>query len=234
MTTEIEASAKETTSDLDPLDLRIQRDKLFLIGKLSGALVHDLNNPLTTILIYAESLYKGSDEDSMVNEQSMEILEGARRCRSLIKDFLTFVRRPRAKKNSLMALDDLLRSVHLITKHLLNMAKIQFELKLAPDLKPAFIRSGELEQVLVSLILHVLENSPGPQSFRIATKETEDTVVIELRAEHDSFHLEDPGLKLCEEILVQMNALLYVPSEGDKSSRLEIRLASLPLEEMSE
>ena len=161
----------------------------------------------------------------------MEILAGARRCRTLIQDFMKLMRRPRAQKNSLMALDDLLRSVHLSTQHLMEMAKIRFELALAPDQRPAVIRPGELEQVMISLILHVLENSAAPQSLRVATRESGDAVLIELTTDQESFRIDDPTMELCKEILEQMDAQLETPSDMVKTSQVCIRLSSLSSEQ---
>lgn len=72
-------------------DHLIRTEKLSAMGQLIAGVAHEISNPLTTILGYAQLLQGGSD-DPEVLEEIRTIIEQARRCARVVEKLLAFAR----------------------------------------------------------------------------------------------------------------------------------------------
>ena len=70
----------------------IKTQKMEAIGVLAGGIAHDFNNILLPILGYTELLLENTGEDSQTREILNQILQAAKRARSLVKQILIFSR----------------------------------------------------------------------------------------------------------------------------------------------
>lgn len=130
----------------------IQAQKLESIGRLAGGVAHDLNNMLAPIFGYAEMLQAELDPKDPRQGHLSCILQGAGRSRDLVRQLLAFARR--------QALDvkpvDLNSLVERFAPMLQRTVRedIHLDCRLTPGLGSLLGDAGQIEQVLLNLVIN--------------------------------------------------------------------------------
>jgi len=79
-------------------DRLVQTERLASMGQISAGVAHEINNPLSTILLYTHLLLKRHREGDPEAEDIQMILSEATRCRSIMRGLLDFARQSRVAK----------------------------------------------------------------------------------------------------------------------------------------
>jgi two-component system, cell cycle sensor histidine kinase and response regulator CckA len=144
-----------------------QAQKMESIGLLAGGIAHDFNNLLTAIGGFADLVHTSLSPEAEIRADIREIQRAADRATALTRQLLAFARRQRMDMrpldlNALVAnLERLLR--RLIGEH------IQLVVEPAPDLYQVVADAGQLEQVLVNLVVNARDAMPEGGSLTIST-----------------------------------------------------------------
>ena len=130
------------------------------IGRLAAGVAHDFNNLLTVILGFAELVIADATLSAQHTRDLEEIAKAARRATGLTKQLLAFSRQQvlNAVPLDVNALDHghgAACSIGLIGDH------IHVALALAPNLSLALADRGQLEQVVMNLVVNARDAMPG-------------------------------------------------------------------------
>ena len=145
-----------------------EAQKLEAMGRLAGGLAHDFNNTLSVVVGFAQLLVSETDPSDPHHALAAEILDAGRRSAKLVSQLLTFSRKDRASLESL----DVNRAVRdklTMFKHLLGPERT-VELRLSEDLPLVRIGAGQLDQVLVNLVLNAKDAMDNKGHITIETQ----------------------------------------------------------------
>lgn len=144
--------------------------KMEAVGRLAGGVAHDMNNMLTPILGYAEMLVEDTPNEDPRRADVEEIAAAASRARDLTRQLLAFARKQTLDMRAL----DLNAVVQEFQKMLCRMLRddVSLELRLAPFLGVVEGDVGQLEQVLLNLVLNAQDALPAGGAISVETGET--------------------------------------------------------------
>ncbi|MGN6111150.1 MAG: ATP-binding protein, partial [Kofleriaceae bacterium] len=171
-------------SKIEALQQQVVRaERLATLGELAAGVVHELNNPLTSITVYAEYLVR------KLESQGAEVadLEKLRRIGASAQRILRFSRdlvqyaRPSGRELEPVDLAAVVRQSVSICEHLVERGGIALGIEVEPDLPVIRAISGQLEQVLINLITNAVHavDSGGRVVVR-ARVDSPSTVLLEV------------------------------------------------------
>jgi PAS domain S-box-containing protein len=161
----------------------IQAERLATLGQLAAGVVHELNNPLTSITVYAEYLLGKAVRDAEVPEGDREKL---RRILSSAQRILTFTRelvqyaKPVGSEVDAIEVNDVVRQAASFCEHLFDRSGIELRVDLGDDVPALHAVPGQLEQVLINLVTNAAHAVEAGGVVAIRTRGGPDRVVIEV------------------------------------------------------
>jgi two-component system, NtrC family, sensor kinase len=154
----------------------LHTEKMASIGKMAAVLAHEVNNPLSGILTYSKLLRKWIDSEDGGESRHKDIDDSldliaseSRRCGDLVKNLLTFSRTTPINlqpTNLNQVIDRVLRLI----QHQLDLAGIQVQAELHPELPLVICDGAQIEQVLLALMMNALDAMPQGGNLWVCTK----------------------------------------------------------------
>lgn len=139
-----------------------QTEKLSALGEMIAGVAHELNNPLSTVMGYAQIL-QGADTDEALSKKLETLHREARRCQKIVQNLLSFARKHEPRKQPL-SLSQVIESVLQLVRYQLRVAGIEVQVTLDPDLPPILGDPHALQQVFINLVTnaqHAMEEAGG-------------------------------------------------------------------------
>jgi two-component system cell cycle sensor histidine kinase/response regulator CckA len=125
-------------------------DRLASLGELASGIAHEVNNPLTSVIGFAELLMEQPLSDD-VKEDLTTIRTEAQRAAGVVRNFLTFARKnPPARRP--VNLNDIIRKVLALRAYEQNISNIGVITRFAPDLEPVTADASQLQQVFFNIV----------------------------------------------------------------------------------
>ena len=129
-----------------------QAQKMEAVGQLAGGIAHDYNNLLTAISCNVELLLDAIAPSDARREDVVQIREAADRAASLTRQLLAFSRRQVLQPQSL-DLNDTVASMERLLCRVIS-ADVRLHAQLEPGLPFVFADAGQMEQVMMNLVLN--------------------------------------------------------------------------------
>jgi two-component system NtrC family sensor kinase len=129
----------------------IQSEKMSAIGQLIAGVAHDLNNPLASVVGFADFLGEVRDVPSQLHEPLTVIREEAERASNIVKNLLSFARKQETQRRR-TDLRSLLDATLLLLRNQLLAHHVEYRIELDPDLPEVDVDPNQIQQVFVNLI----------------------------------------------------------------------------------
>ncbi len=148
-----------------------QAQKMEAIGVLAGGVAHDFNNLLTVMNGYCEMLLSDKGLPATSRDAVREIHRAGDRAASLTRQLLAFSRRQMLAPQ-ILDLNVLVREAVKMLGRLIG-ADIELGTRLDPNLSPIKADSGQIEQVLMNLVVNARDAMPTGGRLTIETRNVE-------------------------------------------------------------
>ena len=176
----LEKRVGERTRELrNTQDSLIQSEKMASLGKMAAGVAHEINNPLTSILINTHLMLEQTLEDSPFQENLRLIADETARCSTIVKGLLEFSRQhPPLKDPS--DLTELLRRTVKLLENQVAFQNIQIERNFQYNLPPVCIDKGQIKQVIWNLMINAAEAMPNGGKLTISSRFLPKTNQVEI------------------------------------------------------
>lgn len=145
----------------------LQADKLATFGQIAAGLVHELNNPLTSIVAYSDYLMRkvialgpqAAVADSDDVERLRRISESANRMLRFTRDLVTYAR-PSSGVVAPVVLHTVINQAVAFCKHVLAGAGVRVDRRYGPEVLTVRAVGEQLVQVFINLLTNAAQAAP--------------------------------------------------------------------------
>jgi two-component system, cell cycle sensor histidine kinase and response regulator CckA len=202
-----------------------QAQKMEAVGLLAGGIAHDFNNILTAIQGYATLTLSDLPKESEHYQDVQEILDAALRAASFTRQLLAFSRKQVTQPEVLDA-NELLSNMRNMLSRVIGESYV-VRLQLSPEAGPIFSDRGQIEQVVMNLVVNARDAMPHGGSIVVRTGRSltapencfhgDDAVMI---GPYTALHVRDTGHGMNPDVLARIFEPFYTTKEAGKGTGL--------------
>ncbi len=198
----------------------IEAEKMASLGKLAAGVVHELNNPLTSISVYADFLLKkmrGDLADAGDISKMEKIREGAERIQKLTRDLVSYGR-PSSELHEILNLNELVAQGLSFCEHTVRKHDVLVHSDLATDLPPLVANRTQLLQLIINLITNACHAMEGGGELTLSTISTDGTTA--------QLTVSDTGTGISEKDLKRVFEPFFTTKSAGKGTGLGLSIVS--------
>ncbi len=159
-----------------------QAQKMEAIGRLAGGIAHDFNNLLTVIKVNSEMALEELYEDHPVRHEIESVVKASEKAESLTRQLLAFSRR-QVLQPRLLDLNLLVTNIERMFRRLIG-EDVEFVTRLGSSLGSVVADPGQIEQVIMNLVVNSRDAMPHGGKIILETRN------VELDENYSSGHFE--------------------------------------------
>ena len=160
----------------------VQSAKLAAVGQLAAGVAHEINTPLTTILLYTRALMRHAAADSEFHHDLTVIANETRRAAEIVRGLLDFSRQTQLQRQ-LVDVNQVLRETLALVRRLIAQHRITIEELYASDLPQLYLDVNRMKQVFLNITTNAVDAMPTTGNLTLITERRGAEVCISV---HDT------------------------------------------------
>ncbi len=198
--------------------------KLESVGRLAGGVAHDFNNLLSPILGYSELLQENPNSGPTQREQAGIIHQAAIRARDLVRQLLAFGRKQTLVVET-VDLNEVIRAFFPLVRRTVR-EDIRIDLNLSPLAAQVRVDIGQIEQVIMNLMVNAQDAMPDGGLIVLETKDVQldqeyaDGHASVQAGPHVLMAVTDTGCGMSEEVREQIFNPFYTTKKDGQGTGL--------------
>jgi two-component system NtrC family sensor kinase len=190
----LEEKVDKRTEELVAVQTQMaQSEKLASLGRLAAGVAHEINNPLGGILTFSMLALEDCDDDHPLKQSLEVIVKQTLRCRETVKGLLDFARQS-STAPSITEVNSVVDKTLLLLENQTIFQNIRTVRKFDPDLPQVLIDAGQLQQVVINIVINAVDAMEESGVLTIETCRSPQTQEILIR-------ISDTGKGIPEDIL---------------------------------
>ena len=162
----------------------LQAEKMAALGQTVSGVAHELNNPLATILSWAERLSQRTTLEEPVRRGLETILSESERAARIVRNLLTFARK-RQTTRAMVDVNQVVRETLALRAYEQRVTNITVIDALAAGLPNVFADGHQVQQVLLNLVINAEQamlsaNGRGVLVVRTWHDADQESVILEI------------------------------------------------------
>jgi signal transduction histidine kinase/DNA-binding response OmpR family regulator len=233
----------------------VQTARLSTMGELSAVVAHQINNPLTTIMVDSELILSDLNPDDQNFEGVTAIHRAGKRAHAVVKRLLSNARRsdPDEPLVPIEVHETIFNTLELVTTHI-ERSNIRFDVQMPPS-RTAYVMAapGHLEDLWLNLLLNARDALAGVPDALIKVSGMQTDKIIRIIISDNGPGIPGPyleqifnpffttkpsgegtglGLYICKQIVDKCKGTIRVETEASKGATfvVELPLAEIELE----
>lgn len=150
-------------------NMLMQSEKMAGLGRLAAGVAHEINNPMSGIMLYANLIQEELGEDHELNEDLETIIQEAERCKVIVADLLEFSHQTTYEMD-LVELNDVIHKTITVLQHQPIFHNITVSMELADELPPIYGNAIRLNQVVMNIIVNAAQAMDGNGRIKIISR----------------------------------------------------------------
>lgn len=163
-------------------DQLVQSAKMSAIGQLIAGIAHDLNNPLASVVGFADFLKEVPQIPPSLREPLTVIQEEAERASNIVRNLLGFARKQEHQRRP-TALKPLLDATFVLLRNQLLTQRVEYRIEVEPDLPMPDVDPNQIQQVFVNLInnaAQAIASTGRPGTITVRARHWLDGVAVDV------------------------------------------------------
>ena len=201
-----------------------QSQKMEAVGQLAGGIAHDFNNSLTLIKVCSQLALQEINEGDPIREKIQQIDEATTRSGDLARQLLTFSRR-HVEETKVLDLNHLLANLNKMLRRAIG-ENIELVNKMAEGLGRVKADPGQIEQIIVNLVVNARDSMPNGGNLVLETANAEldpeyaRTHIRVTPGRYVMFSVKDTGKGMAPEVKERIFEPFFTTKEEGKGTGL--------------
>ena len=157
----------------------VQADKMASLGTLAAGIAHEIRNPMATVNLNTQILLRDLDVGEEHQVYMLDIQKEVKKIERIISEILEFSK-PRPAHLVENNINDVVLSVHELTRVQLRQDDLRVHFNLADHLPAVLIDPAQISQVVINLVLNAMQAMPDGGDLTVTTQTDSTTRRVEL------------------------------------------------------
>jgi two-component system NtrC family sensor kinase len=166
----LERRVAEKTAELQAAqDVLVQTEKLSSLGKMAAGIAHEINNPLTSILLNAHLLEERLPDNPKLLENLHLIIDETTRCSAIVKGLLDFSRQGMQQRRP-ADINDIVEKTLQLCESQIRLQNVRVITQLDKNLPTITIDAAKIRQVFANIVINAVDAMAGGGTLTVTSR----------------------------------------------------------------